>query len=171
MSKTIESVSSSLQIGPEIFSKISAFYLFVQFVIWAKVGVFFFFTGAGQSPAIFSYSMYLNPAEFLERFASFDSLERFDVLFHQAMHFLIALTVFAFARHSPKAEFFLLLKIFTLAAILHNVGYWLTKVFPTAELLLFDFVTDIAALFFFYYIFRWFNGFGVVKKIRISLLA
>lgn len=170
MTREFHAISDGFGIPFAVFKKICLFYLFLQFVIWAKVAVYFFFTGAGQIPTTYSYYLFVDPVYFFKSFLSFNYVQRFDLLFHQSMHFLIAFTLFVFARHSSKHPFFLLLKIFTLAAILHNAGYWFTNIFPTIDILLFDFVTDIGFLFLFYYFFSWLNGFRFVKNTRAPLL-
>ncbi len=143
------------------------FYVFIQVAIWAKVLVYFILLGSGQTVAIHTPHVFLNPLLFFESFLSFNGVERFDLLFHQTMHVLIALCVFLLSKHYFGKKISELFKIFFVAAVLHNVGYWLTNVFASPELLLIDFFGDIFALFFFYYLFRLVNSFNFIKRLKI----
>lgn len=155
----------------EKFHKNALFYVFLQVVILAKVLVFFALTGRGQTDALaWSPHLFLNPLSFVQAFFSFSALEQFDLLFHQSMHVLIAVSVFVFAKQAAKNNFSELFKIFFAASVLHNIGYWLTRVFPGPGLLLLDFFGDIAALFFFYFLFRFLCKLKPVSSLRIPFV-
>ncbi|MBI4044190.1 MAG: hypothetical protein HY392_00605 [Candidatus Diapherotrites archaeon] len=155
----------------EKFHKNALFYVFLQVVILAKVLVFFAFIGRGQTGALqWSPHLFINPVAFVQAFFSFTAIERFDLLFHQSMHVLIAASVFVFAKQAKQNNMAELFKVFFAASVLHNAGYWLTGVFSSPWILLLDFFGDIAALFFFYFVFRFLCKLKPVSSFRIPFV-
>lgn len=171
LTSAVQKSALALGVPFDRFHKNALFYVFLQTVIWAKVLVFFAFIGRGQTNALgWSPHLFLNPIAFINAFFSFAPLERFDLLFHQTMHVLIAVSVFILAKQVEKNNLFELLKIFFAAAMLHNIGYWLTGVFSNSTILSIDFFGDIAALFLFYSIFRFLCKLKPISSLKIPFV-
>ncbi len=137
------------------FRRLAGFYLAVQAAIWVKVAAFFFLFGKGTTPA---YNMFFLskpegfPAWLQIVFSS--PLYLFDGVFHQVAHALIAACVFALARDAKNANPLNLLPLFLLASLAHNIGYWLTGVFPSASYAFIDYLNDVLFLYAFFYAFK-----------------
>jgi hypothetical protein len=76
-----------------------------------------------------------------------------DRAFHEVMHVLILVSVFSFAQALKEFNFLKLFPVMVVAVVLHNVGYWFTRHFPSMELLVLDFFTDLFLLYFFTFLF------------------
>jgi len=118
---------------------ISAIYIAVQAVIWAKCAFFFSQFGHGRV-ALF------NQAAFSAQAIAFDHW------FHFSAHILIAIIALLFGWFLQKIEWKRLVLAILAAVALHNIAYWLTSSFPSPQAIILDFAEDsiillIAVLF------------------------
>jgi len=143
----------------KLFLKDWMFYVTIQSLIWVKVLVFFFLFGHGVSyvgqPLVLAVPFAAVPV-----FANLYQVWEF--FFHQLMHIFILFWVLLLAKHVVKVNWLELGKLFLVAVVLHNVGYWLTASHPTFVFTLQDFATDLVALFLFFAMFR--LGFKLVPQ-------
>ncbi len=116
--------------------KVFAFYFLLQAIIWAKVFLFYTWYGYGQ---ITHFNKHLFPEE----------LYLANFFFHQAMHLLILVAAFAFARQLDlqKTNDWKLLGLVAAAAVLHNFAYWLSNSYESQPSIIIDFIFDVGTLF------------------------
>ncbi len=126
------------------------FYVLIQLLILVKVVLLFFWLGQGISyrgqPTFINLPFIAVPA-----FGSI--IHVLDYAFHQLMHVSIALWVFLLAKHMHQFKPFSIFRLFLVASLLHNVGYWITKSHPSWAYSLQDYVTDFVALWAFFGLF------------------
>ena len=115
-------------------SRAVIFYLLIQIIIWVKVFFFFQWFGFGAV------------SEHSEQFFT-EEQKLFDLAFHQSMHLLIAISAFTLGKKLGKINDRELVSIVLVAVVLHNIGYWFTRVFETIAGALIDFVTDAVMLY------------------------
>lgn len=143
----------------KLFLKDWMFYVTVQALILVKVLVFFFLFGHGT--AAFGQRFVLNlPLIGVPVFSS--PIIVWEFFFHQLMHVFILFWVVLLAKHMVKVNWLELGKLFFVAVIMHNVGYWLTFTHESLLYSLKDFATDFIALFLFFALFR--LGFKLVPQ-------
>ncbi len=157
-----------------VFRRLAWFYIAIQVAIWVKVALFFAWTGRGMTPEHidwFSFESLLDPTRLITLpFAS--PLVFADVLFHQIAHFLILVNVFFLAQQTRRFNGLTLGVLFILAAVLHNIGYWLTGVFVSVPEAAADFAMDVVLLFGFTFLFRWLlPRLAFLRNRRIPFLA
>lgn len=113
--------------------RVFAFYLLIQIIIWVKVYFFFQWFGYGQ---VAIRAPYL-PQNILIA----------DLLFHQLMHVLIAVAAFVFGKQLHGINEIKLGIIVLVAVVLHNAGYWFTRVYTTPYAIISDFLNDVVLLY------------------------
>ena len=127
------------------------FYVTVQAVIFVKVVAFFSIFGHGISyvgqPLILS-------APFIALPLFGNNYQVWEFFFHQIMHVFILFWTLLLAKHVVKVNWLQLGKLFFIAVVLHNVGYWFTSSHPSVLYSLHDAATDFIALVLFFTIFR-----------------
>lgn len=145
-----------------------AFYLAIQVLIWIKV--FFTFLAFGVGIAYSAQPVLIHlPFVFVPVFQN--PFQVWEWLFHQVMHFSIALWVFLLAKHVQKIKFFEMAVLFVVAVVLHNMGYWLTSTHPSLVYSANDFLLDYVALWgFFVFFVLAVRLIPALKKIRVPLL-
>ena len=127
------------------------FYVTIQAFIFIKVVVFFFLFGRGISYV--GQPLILNvPFAAVPLFGNLYQVWEF--FFHQLMHILILFWVLLLAKHMIKVKWLELGKLFFIAVVLHNVGYWFTYSHPSLLYSLHDFAVDFVALVLFFAFFR-----------------
>jgi hypothetical protein len=143
------------------------FYVTIQALIFVKVVAFFSLFGHGVS--YYGLPLVLDvPFAAVPLFGNLFHVWEF--FFHQIMHVLILFWTLLLAKHIVKVNWATLGKLFFVAVVLHNVGYWFTASHPSLLFSAKDFVTDFVALALFFALFR--LGFKLVpasKKWAIPL--
>lgn len=135
------------------------FYVTVQAVIFIKVVAFYTMFGHGIS--YFGQPLMLNvPFMAVPVFGNLYHV--WEYFFHQLMHIFILFWTLLLAKHIVKVDWLALGKLFFIAVVLHNIGYWFTFSHPSLIFSLRDFATDFVALFLFFALFR--LGFKLVPQ-------
>lgn len=135
---------------PATFQRDWLYYVAIQMLIFVKVVLFFIFFGHGIS--YFTQPLALNiPFVAMPVFGNLIMVWEF--LFHQIMHVLIAFWVLLFVKHMKRFNAWETAKLFFIATILHNVGYWFTATHPSWLFSARDFLTDFAGLWIFFTLF------------------
>jgi hypothetical protein len=135
---------------PQTFFRDWMFFVSIQAIIFVKVVAFFIFFGHGIS--YYGQPIALNiPFITMPVFANL--VQVWEYFFHQLMHALIAVWMFLLVKHMKVFDGKGLVKLFFIATILHNVGYWFTAAHPSISFSIRDFLTDYLALVVFFGIF------------------
>ena len=135
----------------KLFLRDWMFYVTIQALILVKVIVFFFLFGHGT--AAFGQPFVLSlPLIGVPVFSS--PIIVWEFFFHQLMHIFILFWVLLLAKHVVKVNWLEIGKLFFVAVVLHNVGYWITASHPSILFSVHDFATDFIALVLFFAMFR-----------------
>lgn len=127
------------------------FYVTVQALIFVKVVAFYTLFGHGIS--YYGQPLLLNvPFAAVPLFGNL--FQVWEFFFHQLMHIFILFWVLLLAKHIVKLNWLEMGKLFFVAVVLHNIGYWFTYSHSSILFSLQDFATDFVALFFFFALFR-----------------
>lgn len=152
----------------KIFVRDFVWYVSIQVVIWIKVLATFLAFGMGIAYSAQPVLIHL-PFVFVPVFQN--SFQVWEWLFHQVMHFGIALWVFLLAKHVQKIKFFEIATLFLVAVVLHNIGYWLTFSHPSLAYSANDFLFDFIALWGFFIFFTIvMRSIPFVKRVRVPFL-
>ncbi|MEK6901962.1 MAG: hypothetical protein AABX02_00035, partial [archaeon] len=135
---------------PATFRRDWMLYVAIQLVIFIKVVLFFIFFAKGVSYGGQPLAVDL-PFVAMPVFGNLFHI--WEYLFHQIMHVLIAFWVILLVKHTKKFDVKQTAKLFVIATILHNVGYWVTGSHPSWLYSLRDFATDYVALWGFFTLF------------------
>ncbi len=143
------------------------FYVTIQVLIFFKTIVFYFFFGKGIS---YAGQPLLFAAPFVSVPVFLNAIQLWEFFFHQIMHILILFWTLLLAKHTVKVNWLELGKLFFVAVVLHNVGYWFTNTHPSLNFSIRDFATDFIALVLFFALFRLaFKRVPALKKWTIPL--
>lgn len=126
------------------------FYVAIQILIFVKTVIFFFFFGKGISYAGQPVAINI-PFVAVPVFGNLYHV--WEYLFHQLMHVFIAVWVFVYVLHIKRFDVAATAKLFFIATILHNVGYWFTNAHSDWLYSLKDFVIDYTSLWAFFTVF------------------
>ena len=113
--------------------KISAVYVLLQIVIWAKSLAFFQWHGFGRVAGF-------------NRFAFSPEAIFFDFVFHEAMHVAIGVLALVFGARLRRLEWAKLALAVAVAVAVHNLAYWFTASHQSLSFSVIDFVSDFAIL-------------------------